>query len=126
MPAMTAADSTPQGRALRSAKLTDAHRAKLAVVYVRQSTPQQVAENVNESGSDIDVFSIAGKCPRDGDVHQQPDASNSNYRKTLHRHWRVDPLERLHGDPKNHPDHEQRIDECSDNLDSRQPERVPF
>src|SRR5215210_6240991 len=42
---MIAADSTPRGRALRSPKLTDAHRAKLAVVYVRQSTPQQVAEN---------------------------------------------------------------------------------
>src|SRR5437763_4533361 len=42
---MTAAESTPQDRARRSAKLTDDHRAKLAVVYVRQSTPQQVAEH---------------------------------------------------------------------------------
>src|SRR5450432_1397692 len=42
---MTTADATTPGRALRSPKLTDAHRAKLAVVYVRQSTPQQVAEN---------------------------------------------------------------------------------
>ena len=42
---MTRADATPWTRPVESTKITDAHRAKLAVVYVRQSTPQQVAEN---------------------------------------------------------------------------------
>ena len=42
---MTRADATPWTRSVESTKTTDAHRAKLAVVYVRQSTPQQVAEN---------------------------------------------------------------------------------
>jgi hypothetical protein len=32
-------------RPIESSKITDAHRAKLAVVYVRQATPQQVIEN---------------------------------------------------------------------------------
>jgi hypothetical protein len=41
---MNRADFTQPTRALESGKITDAHRAKLAVVYVRQSTPQQVAE----------------------------------------------------------------------------------
>ncbi|MGP0067932.1 MAG: hypothetical protein ACLQGP_30605 [Isosphaeraceae bacterium] len=40
---MSGTESTP--RPLESGKIADAHRAKLAVVYVRQSTPQQVAEN---------------------------------------------------------------------------------
>jgi DNA invertase Pin-like site-specific DNA recombinase len=42
---MTRADATPQTSPVESPKISDAHRAKLAVVYVRQSTPQQVAEN---------------------------------------------------------------------------------
>src|SRR5436309_13143195 len=42
---MNATDFTPRTRALESGKITAAHRAKLAVVYVRQSPPQQVAEN---------------------------------------------------------------------------------
>lgn len=42
---MTRADVTPQSRSVESTKITDGHRAKLAVVYVRQSTPQQVVEN---------------------------------------------------------------------------------
>jgi DNA invertase Pin-like site-specific DNA recombinase len=42
---MTRADATPQTRQVESPKISDAHRAKLAVVYVRQSTPQQVIEN---------------------------------------------------------------------------------
>jgi hypothetical protein len=42
---MTVADTTPRARPIESSKITDAHRAKLALVYVRQSTPQQVAEN---------------------------------------------------------------------------------
>jgi hypothetical protein len=42
---MNGAELTPRPRALESGKITAAHRAKLAVVYVRQSTPQQVAEN---------------------------------------------------------------------------------
>jgi hypothetical protein len=36
---MSATESTSRTRALESAKITDAQRAKLAVVYVRQSTP---------------------------------------------------------------------------------------
>jgi len=42
---MSGTESAPRTRAVQSANITDAHRAKLAVVYVRQSTPQQVAEN---------------------------------------------------------------------------------
>jgi DNA invertase Pin-like site-specific DNA recombinase len=42
---MTNADPIPRIRPIESSKISDAHRAKLAVVYVRQSTPQQVAEN---------------------------------------------------------------------------------
>ena len=42
---MTRADATPRTRPVESPKISDAHRAKLAVVYVRQSTPQQVVEN---------------------------------------------------------------------------------
>ena len=42
---MSGTEPTPRPRPFESAKITDAHRAKLAVVYVRQSTPQQVAEN---------------------------------------------------------------------------------
>jgi DNA invertase Pin-like site-specific DNA recombinase len=42
---MNGTDFTQRTRALESGKITAAHRAKLAVVYVRQSTPQQVAEN---------------------------------------------------------------------------------
>ena len=42
---MSGTESAPRPRPFESAKITDAHRAKLAVVYVRQSTPQQVAEN---------------------------------------------------------------------------------
>jgi hypothetical protein len=41
---MSTTESTSRTRPLGSAKITDAHRAKLAVVYVRQSTPQQVVE----------------------------------------------------------------------------------
>ncbi len=42
---MSGTESTPRPRPLESAKITDTHRSKLAVVYVRQSTPQQVVEN---------------------------------------------------------------------------------
>lgn len=42
---MTRADATPWTRPVESTKITDVHRAKLAIVYVRQSTPQQVIEN---------------------------------------------------------------------------------
>ena len=42
---MSRTESNPRTRALESAKIADAHRAKLAVVYVRQSTPQQMVEN---------------------------------------------------------------------------------
>ena len=42
---MSGTESTPRLRPLESGKIADAHRAKLAVVSVRQSTPQQVAEN---------------------------------------------------------------------------------
>ena len=42
---MSETEPTPRPRPSESGKITDAHRAKLAVVYVRQSTPQQVAEN---------------------------------------------------------------------------------
>jgi DNA invertase Pin-like site-specific DNA recombinase len=42
---MSGTESTPRPRPLESAKITDTHRTKLAVVYVRQSTPQQVVEN---------------------------------------------------------------------------------
>ncbi len=42
---MSGTEPTPRPRPFESGKITDAHRAKLAVVYVRQSTPQQVAEN---------------------------------------------------------------------------------
>ncbi len=53
-------------------KITDAHRAKLAVVYVRQSTPQQVAENRGiprspvRSGGSRPLTGLADRaCPRD-------------------------------------------------------------
>jgi DNA invertase Pin-like site-specific DNA recombinase len=42
---MSTTESSPRTRALESAKIADAHRAKLAGVYVRQSSPQQVVEN---------------------------------------------------------------------------------
>ena len=42
---MSGTEPTPRPRPVESTKITDAHRAKLAVVYVRQSTPQQVVEN---------------------------------------------------------------------------------
>jgi Resolvase, N terminal domain len=42
---MSGTEPTPRPRPFESAKITDAHRPKVAVVYVRQSTPQQVAEN---------------------------------------------------------------------------------
>ena len=42
---MNGANDTPRSRPIESPKITDTHRAKLAVVYVRQSTPQQVLEN---------------------------------------------------------------------------------
>ena len=42
---MTATETKSRVPALESAKITHTHRAKLAVVYVRQSTPQQVVEN---------------------------------------------------------------------------------
>ncbi len=42
---MSGTESTPRPRPLESAKITDTHRSKLAVVCVRQSTPQQVVEN---------------------------------------------------------------------------------
>src|SRR5207253_11421229 len=38
-------ESIPRPSQLLSPKILNAHQAKLAVVYVRQSTPQQVAEN---------------------------------------------------------------------------------
>ena len=38
---MSGTESTPRPRPLESGKIIDAHRAKLAVVYVRQSTPQR-------------------------------------------------------------------------------------
>src|SRR5208282_982019 len=43
--AMSGTESNRRPPAVQSAKITDTHRSKLAVVYVRQSTPQQVAEN---------------------------------------------------------------------------------
>jgi DNA invertase Pin-like site-specific DNA recombinase len=42
---MSTTESSPRTRALESVKIADVHRAKLAVVYVRQSSPQQVVEN---------------------------------------------------------------------------------
>jgi hypothetical protein len=42
---MSRTESTSWTSAFQSAKITDTHRAKLAAVSVRQSTPQQVAEN---------------------------------------------------------------------------------
>jgi DNA invertase Pin-like site-specific DNA recombinase len=42
---MSGTEPNPRSRPIESPKITDTHRAKLAVVYVRQSTPQQVAEN---------------------------------------------------------------------------------
>jgi DNA invertase Pin-like site-specific DNA recombinase len=42
---MSTTESSPRSRALESVKIADVHRAKLAVVYVRQSSPQQVVEN---------------------------------------------------------------------------------
>lgn len=42
---MTAHDPATSPRSAASVKITAAHRAKLAVVYVRQSTAQQVTEN---------------------------------------------------------------------------------
>ena len=42
---MSGTESKPRPRPLESSKITDAHRAKLAIVYVRQSTPQQVVEH---------------------------------------------------------------------------------
>jgi hypothetical protein len=44
---MSTTESNPRTRALESVKIADVHRAKLAVVYVRQSSPQQVVETVN-------------------------------------------------------------------------------
>ncbi len=40
-----AARHDPQGSGLRSEKITDGHRRRLAIVYVRQSTQQQVLEH---------------------------------------------------------------------------------
>ena len=42
---MTRADADSQTRPAESPKISDTHRAKLAVVNVRQSTPRQVVEN---------------------------------------------------------------------------------
>jgi hypothetical protein len=42
---MSGTESTSRTSAFQSVKIADTHRAKLAVVYVRQSTPQQVGEN---------------------------------------------------------------------------------
>ena len=42
---MSGTESTSRPSAFQSIKITDTHRAKLAVVYVRQSSPQQVVEN---------------------------------------------------------------------------------
>jgi hypothetical protein len=42
---MTRTDATPQTMPVECPKIGVAHRAKLAVVNVRQSTPQQVIEN---------------------------------------------------------------------------------
>ena len=42
---MSGTEPTLGSRPLESGKITDAHWAKLAVVYVRQSTPQQIVEN---------------------------------------------------------------------------------
>ena len=42
---MTATDVGHSARPQLPAKITAAHLAKLAIVYVRQSTPQQIAEN---------------------------------------------------------------------------------
>jgi DNA invertase Pin-like site-specific DNA recombinase len=42
---MTTTDSTPRIQLVQSAKVTDAHQAKLAVVYVRQSSQRQVVDH---------------------------------------------------------------------------------
>jgi DNA invertase Pin-like site-specific DNA recombinase len=42
---MTTTDSTPRNQPGQSTKVTGAHQAKLAVVYVRQSTPRQVLDH---------------------------------------------------------------------------------
>jgi DNA invertase Pin-like site-specific DNA recombinase len=42
---MSGTESISRPSAFQSIKITDTHRAKLAVVYVRQSSPQQVVEN---------------------------------------------------------------------------------
>jgi len=42
---MSGTESTSRTPAFQSIKITDTHRAKLAVIYVRQSSPQQVVEN---------------------------------------------------------------------------------
>ena len=42
---MNASEAARAGRAQPSPKVTDSHLTKTAIVYVRQSTPQQVSEN---------------------------------------------------------------------------------
>ena len=42
---MNAAEAARMGRLQPSPKVTDLHLIKMAIVYVRQSTPQQVSEN---------------------------------------------------------------------------------
>ena len=42
---MTVTDSTPRIQAVQTAKVTDAHQAKLAIVYVRQSSQRQVLDH---------------------------------------------------------------------------------
>ena len=59
---MSNTESTPRTYSSQSIKVTDAHRARLAVVYVRQSTPQQVAELERYLTTD-DVITAADKKP---------------------------------------------------------------
>ena len=42
---MTVTDSTPRIQAGQTGKVTDAHQAKLAIVYVRQSSQRQVLDH---------------------------------------------------------------------------------
>ena len=56
---MSGTESTSRTSAFQSIKITDTHRAKLAVVYVRQSTPQQVQSNLESQRRQYELVNVA-------------------------------------------------------------------
>ncbi len=81
---------------------------------------------MNKGSANVDVVTLARKRPGNKQIDEQSDAADTDYRQALHRYRRVDSVYGLDHDPQHHCDHEQRVDERSNDFDACQSKRMPL